>query len=140
MSYEDLQVYQRAYRASLSIHRLITQRDDLADQIRRASRSVTANIAEGYNRLNTPTEICRFLVIAIRSADEVRVWLDYCRDLQRMDLCDAESLKSEYEEIGAMLSGLWKSWKQKNRSRQTPYELRTMIYELVSVGERRTLG
>ena len=113
MSYEDLVVYRRAYSASLEIHRLMLSNDDLADQIRRASRSVVANIAEGYNRVNSPAEICRFLAIAIRSGDEVRVWLDFCRDLERLNADRAEALKSEYCEIGAILATLWKRWKEK---------------------------
>ena len=55
ISFEDLEVFQRAYKLSLEIHRAslamppIEQRA-LADQLRRASKSVCANIAEGYGR------------------------------------------------------------------------------------------
>ena len=55
VSFEDLQVFQRAYRMSLEIHReslnfpLIEPRV-LGDQVRRASRSICANVAEGYGR------------------------------------------------------------------------------------------
>ena len=113
MSYEDLVVYRRAYGASLEIHRLLTEGDDLSDQIKRASRSVAANIAEGYNMLNSPAEICRFLGIAARSADEVKVWLDFCRDLQKISPEKYCALKSEYSELAAMLVALWKRWKDK---------------------------
>src|SRR4030095_8153038 len=55
VSFEDLEVFQRADRASLEIHQAslrmptIEQRV-LADQLRRASKSICANIAEGYGR------------------------------------------------------------------------------------------
>jgi hypothetical protein len=54
-SFEDLEVFKRAYKASLAVHRRslefpsIEQRG-LADQVRRASKSVCANIAEGFAR------------------------------------------------------------------------------------------
>jgi hypothetical protein len=55
VSFEDIEVFQRAYRVSLEIHRTslafprVEQRA-LADQIRRASKSICANLAEGYGR------------------------------------------------------------------------------------------
>ena len=52
MSYRDLEVYQRSFRLALEIHKfsLTLSKElqfDLADQIRRASRSIPSNIAEG---------------------------------------------------------------------------------------------
>ena len=55
VSFEDMEVFQRAYRVSLEIHReslrfpAVEQRA-LTDQIRRASKSICANLAEGYGR------------------------------------------------------------------------------------------
>ena len=54
-SFEDLEVFQRAYRIALIVHRAsltfppIEQRA-LGDQVRRASKSITANIAEGFGK------------------------------------------------------------------------------------------
>ncbi len=54
-SFEELEAFKRAYRISLEIHRAslefpqIEQRA-LADQIRRASKSICANIAEGFGK------------------------------------------------------------------------------------------
>ena len=79
-SFEDLEVFQRAYRLSLAIHREslkfpeIEQRA-LGDQIRRASKSIAANIAEGFGKQRlSSAEFKRFLMMAIGSADEMRVW------------------------------------------------------------------
>ena len=52
-SFEDLEVFKRAYRLSLAIHRQSLdfpkiEQYALGDQIRRASKSVCANIAEGF--------------------------------------------------------------------------------------------
>ena len=71
VSFEDLEVFQRAYRVSLEIHRAslsfpAVEQRALADQIRRASKSICANIAEGYAKQHVSlAEFKRFLVMAI---------------------------------------------------------------------------
>jgi len=116
--FEDLEVFQRAYRISLDIHRATLnfpkteQYGGLADQIRRASKGICANIAEGYGKQRISTaEFKRYLQIAIGSADEVRVWLRYCVDLGYIDNSQWELWRSEYKEIAMMLTGLHKNWK-----------------------------
>ena len=52
-SFEDLEVFQRAYRISLEVHRASLELPSheqfgLADQLRRASKSICANLAEGF--------------------------------------------------------------------------------------------
>ena len=71
---EDLEVFQRAYRISLAVHRssldfpAVEQRA-LADQIRRASKSICANLAEGFARQGlAPADFRRFVVMAMGSA------------------------------------------------------------------------
>ena len=85
--FEDLDVFRRAYRVSLEVHRAslefppIEQRA-LADQIRRASKSICANLVEGFGRQGwSKPEFRRFLMMATGSADEMQVWVLYCRDL-----------------------------------------------------------
>ncbi len=58
-SYRDLRVYQRSYEAALELHRLTLrfpgfERGELGSQLRRASKSVPLNIAEGYGRKRSP--------------------------------------------------------------------------------------
>ena len=91
VSFEDLEVFQRAYRLSLEIHRAsltfpAVEQRALADQIRRASKSICANIAEGYGRQKrSKAEFKRFLQMAIGSGDEMRVWVRYALDLDYID-------------------------------------------------------
>ena len=52
---EDLEVFRRAYRLSLEVHRASLEfprieQFALADQVRRASKSICANLAEGFGR------------------------------------------------------------------------------------------
>ncbi len=52
-TFEVLEVFQRAYRISLEVHRKSlsfppVEQYGLGDQVRRASKSICANIAEGF--------------------------------------------------------------------------------------------
>jgi len=108
---EDLGVFQRAYRLSLEVHRASLEfprieQFGLAGQIRRASKSICANLAEGFGRQQSKPEFRRFLMMGIGSADEMQVWMLYCRDLGYVDSDTAERWRGEYREIARMLSGL----------------------------------
>ena len=109
---EDLDVFQRAYQLSLEVHKTSLEfprieQGALADQIRRASKSICANLAEGFGRQRqSRPEFRRFLVMAIGSADEMQVWTSYCRDLGYIDAAVSERWRGAYREIARMLSGL----------------------------------
>ncbi len=112
--FERLEVFQRAYKVSLEIHRDSlkfpkVEQYGLADQMRRASKSIPANLAEGYAKRNSRAEFNRYIKIAIGFADEMRVWLRYCVDLNYIDEQSWLTWKAEYIEIVKMLSGLSKS-------------------------------
>ena len=65
----------------------------LADQVRRASKSVCANIAEGFARQRgSSADFHRFLVLALGSSDEMKVWLSFCADLGYLPPADAKRM------------------------------------------------
>ena len=110
--FEDLEVFRRAYRLSLEVHNRSLEfprieQWALADQIRRASKSVCANLAEGFGRQAwSKSEFRRFLMMATGSADEMQVWTLYARDLGYIDAEMAAQWQREYREIARMLQGL----------------------------------
>ena len=111
-SFEDLEVFKRAYRLSLVVHRRslewprVEQRA-LGDQLRRASKSIVANIAEGYGRQKqSKAEFKRFLWMAVGSADEMRVWARYALDLGYVDESVWREWRDEYQAIAKMLQSL----------------------------------
>ncbi len=118
-SFEDLEVFKRAYRISLEVHRAsldfaAAEQRALADQIRRASKSICANLAEGFGRQGrAPADFRRFVVIAVGSSDEMRVWARYCLDLGYIDETTWKYWRDEYQEISKMLQGLIKSLKRR---------------------------
>src|SRR6476620_5803106 len=111
-SFEDLDVFKRAYRASIEVHKVSLKFPQieqwaLGDQIRRASKSICANIAEGFGKQRqSRAEFRRFVMMAIGSADEMQVWTLYCRDLGYIEGATAERWRGEYREIARMLSAL----------------------------------
>ena len=115
-SFEDLEVFQRAYRISLDLHKATlrfpkVEERILADQIRRASKSICGNIAEGFGKQRrSSAEFKRYLLMAIGSADEMQVWLRYCADLGYVDRETCERWRDEYRQIARMLQGLYSSW------------------------------
>jgi four helix bundle protein len=81
-----------------------------ADQVRRASKSICANLAEGWGRRGfAPADFRRFVVMAVGSADEMRVWTRYCLDLGYLDEAVWRLWCDEYTEISKMLQGLRKA-------------------------------
>ena len=116
-SFEDLDVYQRSYRLALELHRSSLkfpkiEQYALADQVRRASKSVCANIAEGFARQRSSSaDFHRFIVLALGSSDEMKVWLSFCSDLGYLSAEDVQRLRNEYSIVARMLHGLMNKWK-----------------------------
>ena len=112
VSFEGLEVFQRAYRLSLDIHRAsltfpATEQRALADQIRRASKSICVNIAEGYGRQKrSKAEFKRFVQVAIGSSDEMRVWVRYALGLGYVEEPTWRRWRDEYQTIVRMLQSL----------------------------------
>jgi four helix bundle protein len=112
-TFEDLEMFQRAYRISLEVHRASLQfptieQRALADQIRRASKSICGNIAEGFGKQRrSGAEFKRYLLMAIGSADEMQVWVRYCSDLEYIDQKTCTAWRDEFRQIAKMLQGLY---------------------------------
>ena len=113
--FEELDVFQRAYKISLEIHRASLtfpqlEQYALADQIRRASKSICANLAEGFGKQSqSKAEFNRYILISIGSSDEMRVWIRYGLDLGYLNEEQWMHWRDEYEQISKMLQGLSKS-------------------------------
>ncbi len=109
---EDLEVFRRAYRWSLDVHRASLgfpriEQFALADQLRRATKSICANLVEGFAKQGySAAEYRRYLLSAIGSSDEVQLWLRYCVDLGYLEEELGRKWRDEYGEISRMLRGL----------------------------------
>ena len=114
-SYKKLEIYKRSYELALRIHETTKsfpeiERYDLTSQIRRASKSIPANIAEGYGR-QSKEEFKRFLKISLGSCNETQVHLEFCKDLGYINQKIYEELSKENAEIGKMINSTISKWK-----------------------------
>jgi four helix bundle protein len=103
--FRDLKVYQLASKLAMEIsHESKSfpkdERFSLTDQIRRSSRSVAANIAEGFRKRQYPKMFVSKLADADGEATETQVWLDDC---EYMSIKRRDELSNGYEEVGKML-------------------------------------
>ncbi|MEO5789623.1 MAG: four helix bundle protein [Gelidibacter sp.] len=76
----------------------------LTDQIRRSSRSVSANIAESYRKRRYPRHFISKLTDADGENSETSVWLDYALACEYLKREDFEKLEKEVIEIGKLIN------------------------------------
>lgn len=118
--FKDLDVYQKSYAVSLLIHKASLEfpkieQYAIANQLRRSSKSVCANLAEGFTKQYVSNkEYMRFILIALASANETIVWLDYVEDLGYVEQDLILEWKEEYSQICKMLNALHNSRKKLN--------------------------
>ena len=115
-TYHDLEVFRESYAAALAVSKLTKkfprlEQFELARQLRRAARSVPANIVEGWAKRASVAEFKRYLQVAVGSCDEVRMWLDMSKDEGYISEEECKELKDRYNRIGAMLQSLRKQWR-----------------------------
>ena len=107
MGFEDLDVWKRARRLSVSLYRCTKDLRDFGfrDQLTRSGLSIPSNIAEGYER-DSDAEIARFLSIAKGSAGELRTQVLIGIDAGYLDRRIAEDWADEARQLGRMLGAL----------------------------------
>src|SRR6266487_6340546 len=108
VGYRDLKVYQKAYHFAMAIFNMSKtfpkeERYALTDQMRRSSRSVAANIAEGYRKRQYPKMFLSKLADADGEAAETQVWLDFALDCGYLSVEQHGALLQGYQEVGRML-------------------------------------
>jgi four helix bundle protein len=78
----------------------------LTDQIRRASRSVPSNIAEGYRKKRYSRMFVSKMADADGEATETQVWLDFAQECGYLAEMRQLELRRGYEEVGRMLGAM----------------------------------
>jgi four helix bundle protein len=113
VDFKQLKVWRKAHEMTLATCRVTAAfpREEmygLTSQLRRASASVGANIAEGCGR-RSDGEMCRFLQIARGSASEAEYHFLLAKDLHLLAEEDYQSLSRKADELQRMLTGLIQS-------------------------------
>ena len=115
-SFRQLEVYQEGFRLAAEVFRLTarfprSEQYALTTQMRNASRSIPANIAEGWAKRQHELVFKRHLLDAIGSANEMLVWLDTAITCSYLREELHKSLAEAYEILGRRLHQLLKNWK-----------------------------
>jgi four helix bundle protein len=108
--FKNLKVWTKAHQLTLAIYQCTRTfpREEvygLTSQIRRASASIGANIAEGCGRRSDP-EMKRFIQIARGSANELEYHLLLAKDLRFLSVDEFKDLEAKTLEIQRMLAAL----------------------------------
>ena len=108
MNHRDLVVYRKAFDVSMAIFQMsksfpVEERYSLTDQIRRSSRSVCANLAEGWRRRRYEGAFVDKFSVAESEAAETQVWLEFAVECGYCSREPARALYQTYNEIIAML-------------------------------------
>lgn len=104
----DLDVYQRSFKAAMEIFRLSKkfppeEKYSLTDQVRRSSRSVSANIAEGWRKRRYAGSFISKLNDSEGEAAESQSWLQFAVECEYLTPEETRSLYQEYDDIIGML-------------------------------------
>ena len=112
----DLEVFNISYRLAMDIFHV--SRDfpkaemyALTDQITRSSRSISANISEGWGKRIYENEFKKHLIYAMGSLEETKVWLLFSRDCGYLSGEAFETLNNKCDELGAKIYKLYENWK-----------------------------
>lgn len=105
-SVRELDVYKLAFKTAMEIFEKSFPKEEkysLTDQIRRSSRSVCANLAEGWRKRRYKAVFINKLSDASQEAAETQAWLEFALACNYIDQEIFKKLDGQYEHIFAML-------------------------------------
>jgi len=107
-SVRDLDVYKKAFNAAMEIFEVSKkfpqeEKYSLTDQIRRSSRSVCTNLAEGWRKRRYKAVFMNKLSDATQEAAETQTWLEFALSCKYISEGTFKRLYETYEHIFAML-------------------------------------
>ncbi len=116
----DLEVYQIAHKLAMKIFHLTKkfpaeEKYSLTDQIRRSSRSIANNVAEGWGKRIYVNSFKRHLVDSIGSLEETKSWLLFSKDCNCVTVEEYAELINECEMLGGKLWKLHDNWQDFNK-------------------------
>lgn len=106
--YRDLEIYQSAFQLAQSVHFLTLKLPkyelfEQGSQLRRSSKSIVSNIAEGYGRRTYKAEFIRFLMFAQASCDEASSQLHMLQKTHPQ-LTGIEQVLQSYDQLGKKIN------------------------------------
>lgn len=115
-TFKDLEVYNDSYQLAMEVFWLSRKFPkeevySLTSQMIRSSRSVAANISEGWSKRNYEQIFKQQLITALGSNGETESWLDFAKDCNYLDEKTHLELIKKNDEIGKKINRLHQNWK-----------------------------
>ncbi|WP_278377688.1 four helix bundle protein [Chryseobacterium arthrosphaerae] len=106
--HQDLKVYQKSFETAQMIYELLKsfpkeELYSLTDQIRRSSRSVTANISEAWGKRKYEKSFIAKLTDSEGEARETQTWLQFALACNYINDGQYNNLHNQYNQIIGML-------------------------------------
>jgi len=105
--YRDLEIYKIAFDLALVVHSMTMKLPkyelyEQGSQIRRSSKSIKDNIAEGYGRSKYKNDWVKYLIYSLSSCDECTSQLEMIKQIHKID--EVEGLLKEYYHLGRKIN------------------------------------
>lgn len=118
-NFEDFEIWKLSMELLASIHKLVNTWEFLKDygfrdQVRRATLSISSNIAEGFER-NNNNEFIRYLIIAKWSCGEVRSQLLWAERVWYISSKERDPLVASCYDLSKKIGSLIQYLKQNKR-------------------------
>lgn len=106
--HNELKVYQKSFEVAMEIYKISfkfpsEEKYSLTDQIRRSSRSVSANISEAWGKRRYPKSFVSKLTDAEGEARETQTWLEFSFQCNYIEEEKFKNFNEKYNEIIALL-------------------------------------
>lgn len=111
--HRDLIGYKKAFELAMDIFQLsksfpMEEKYSLTDQIRRSSRSVCSNFAEGYRKRQYEAHFISKMSDADMECSETITWLDFTLACKYIDEHQYDQLVQKSEEVGRLINHMIK--------------------------------
>ncbi len=114
-SYKDLEVHKKSFALAMEIFWLTRKFPkeevySLTSQIVRSSRSVSANISEGWAKRSYEAVFKKYLIHALGSNSETENWLDFASECGYLNKAAYTDIIKKNDSKGRMLNKLHQNW------------------------------
>ena len=116
VTYKQLEIYKISHSLAVEVHKMTLkslprfEMYEEGSQIRRSSKSIVANIVEGFGRRRYKQEFIQFLTYSLASCDETRAHLELLHDTGSLTVSSMfNDLLSGYEKLGARIMAFTKA-------------------------------
>jgi four helix bundle protein len=109
MRFQDFLAYKKSFALAMKIFELSKpfpkeEKYSLTDQIRRSSRSVSANIAESYRKRRYPKNFISKLTDSDAENSETQTWLEFALACAYINQAIFDDLHKDSEEVGKLIN------------------------------------